>query len=742
MTKTSTAVLALSLLTSCASTFRPAPNQPTPNQQDPSTQDSNRQDPNQTPGNDAAEAQGAKKRTTVTAQKYEQDILDVPRSITSIDAQQIRDTGSTNIKEAVRFVPNVMITEFTARRLSFPYVRGIGSGQGDPAVATIIDNVPQLTTNTTNLPLVDVERIEFLRGPMATLYGRNTIGGAMHVVTREPGDTLEYGGRVSFGNYGYQDYQAYVGAPLSDAAHLGFSIVKSQREGYTDNDFTGNDADSRDSWFGRGQLMWTPDDRNEVRVVVHGERARDGSYVLTELNALRARPNHINQDFEGDVDRDVIGTSVTWKHSGDAIDITSITGFQDFDVDESADFDFMAIDGVRRYTQESQTAFSQEFRFASAEDESLELDEDAHLRWLAGVSGFIADSDREAANVYRPGGAGILFPPSQVGTDRSRGSFDDSAFAIFGQGVLELGEHVEVTGAIRYDYERKEASIRRQFESPGGTFPTASSDRKETYDQVMPRVSAAYRFDDSMTAYGVVARGFKAGGFNLTSPSGLEAFAPEKSWTYEVGFKTRFDEGRYTAGIALFHIDWEDMQLSQFDATAGGYVTNAGEATSRGLELEATANPVEGLDLLGSIGFLDTEFDRFVDPYATDVRGKNLPFAPEMTASVGALYSHELADGVRFRIGGDFVHVGDFYYDAGNRGHERYQVANFRAGIGDDRWNLDFWVRNALDERYQPVAFQANPADPNYFVAESSAPRTFGVTLRIDLGRKKRDMSR
>lgn len=731
MTKPRPALFAIAILSACAT----APQPPrTSSPLAPGQDDANDQAPTR-PENEARQG----KRTFVTAQKFEQDSTDVPRSLTSIDARRLEATNSSTTKEALRFVPNLMLTEFSARRLSFPYVRGVGSGQGDPAVATFIDGVPQLTTNTTNLPLDDIERIEVLRGPMSALYGRNTIGGAISLITREPSDHLEYGGRASIGNFGLQDYQAHVRSPLSDSVHMGVTILRQEREGYTDNDFTGRDVDDRDTWFGRANFVWTPDDVNELRVTLHGERARDGGFVLSELNALRARPNHINQDFEGEVDRDVLGSSVTWKRSGASVDFTSITGFQNFDVDESADFDFSQLDGVRRLTKEKQSAFSQELRLASARDASLELDDDVSLRWLVGASGFLANGDREAANVYRPAGAGILFPPTQVGTDRSSGDFDDTAFAVFTQGVLSIGKSLEVTGAVRYDYERKEADIRRQFETAGGTFPTAASDRSDSYDQWMPRLSAAFHFDEATMAYGVVARGFKAGGFNLTAPTGREAFAPEKSWTYEVGFKRRWDEGRVTTNLALFHIDWEDMQLSQFDATAGGYVANAGEATSRGVEFEVTAEPIDGLEFFGSLGLLDTEFDRFIDPYGTDVRGRNLPFAPETTAAIGALYTMTLDADLALHLGGDYVHVGDLYYDAGNRGHERYALANFRAGISADRWSFDFWVRNAFDERYQPVAFQANPADANFFVGESAAPRTFGVTLRVDLGGKKRD---
>lgn len=685
-----------------------------------------------------AGAQGAG-RTLVTTRKRSEDLLEVPRSVTSIDAKRIEAAGLQNIKDASYLVPNVLVPEFTSRRLSFPYVRGIGSGQGEPAVANFIDGVQQLTVNSTNLPLTDVERIEFNRGPQSTLYGRNTIGGAISVVTQKPTNEMRVDSRLSLGNFGFQEYEARFQTPLiEDGLYLGASIVHSRRDGYTENDLLNEDADSRDSWFGRAQLLWTPDDRNELRFVFHGERARDGGFVLSELNALRASPNRINQDFAGKIDRDIYSNSLVWTHEGDDLDVTSITSVQRWDIGEDADFDFSQIDGVRRFTREDQTAITQEFRVSSAEDADIELGDDLRLRWLAGVNGYWADSDRSARNVFRPGGAGILFPPSQVGTDFATGDFDDYAVGVFGQATLLVGKALEVTGALRYDYEKREADLNRSFTNSFGTLPTSSSKRSESFDAILPRLSIAYAISDDVRPYVVAARGFKAGGFNLTAPSGFESFDLEKSWTYELGVKTDWKVLDLVTTLSVFHIDWEDMQLSQFDASTGGFVANAGESQSQGIELEAQMKPLEGLSILGGIGLLDTEFDRFRDSFGTDVAGRSLPFAPDFTGNIGAQYSKRFADDLMFRVAGEWVQVGKFFYDASNLGQERYGLANFRAAVGDGRWDFEVWIRNAFDQRYQPIAFQANPANPNFFVGESSAPRTVGMTFRVRLGGKKR----
>jgi iron complex outermembrane receptor protein len=716
--------LALGLALTAACAAPPSPRQdPPPASQQPAAQQPAAQQPS-----------GQQPPVVVTARKLEERAQDVPQSVTALPGSQLQEAGATMVKDASYYVPNTLVTEFSARRLSLPYVRGVGSGQGEPAVATFYDGVPQLGVNSTNLPFVGVERVEFLRGPLGALYGRNTIGGAIHVLSESPPAQRTGTASVGFGDFGWQEYLMSFKTPVTeDRLFLGGDVRHTQRDGYTKNDFTGNDVDSRDDWFGRGQALWAPDEENDVRFVVHGERARDGGFVLSELNGLRARPHHINQDFEGDVDRDVAAGTVTWNHRGTGSVLTSITSLTGSDIDETADFDFSPIDGVRRFTDENQTWLYQEVRLASPQRDGPAKGE-TRVNWLAGLSGFLSDATQSATNEYRPAGAGILFPPSQVGTDRAEGDLDGWALGLFGQASVLFGSDFELTGALRYDVEAKDADIDRTFTTPTNiVVPLAATDDSETWDELLPRVSGTWHATEDVMAYALAARGFKAGGYNLTAPTGSERFGPETSWTYEAGAKTSFLEDKVTANLSVFWIDWEDMQLSQFDAQAGGYVTNAGESQSRGIELELAGRPCGGLQLFGSAGLLSTEFDRFTDSFGQDTSGNDLPFAPETTGSIGAHWSVEVSQGMTAFVRGEYFHVGEFFYDAGNRASDRYGLANFRAGLGGSRWRVEAWVRNAFDAEYVPVAFQPSPVDPTLFVGESGAPRTFGVVLTLTL---------
>jgi len=668
----------------------------------------------------------------VTARKWAELSQDVPQSVTVVPGSMIRDAGIRTMRDASFYVPNLFINEFTSRRLTFPTIRGIGSGVGDPAVTTYIDGVPQLTINSTNLPMIDVERIEFLRGPQGTLYGRNSIGGLIHIITRRPGNTLEFRGGGTFGNYDLQEYELSASGPLvEDELFFSLSGLHSSRDGYTFNTFTGNDVDDRDSLFGRGQLLWTPSEQSEFRLTVYGETSRDGGFALSELTGLRRQPNRINQDFEGVANRDLVGTSLTWNYFGEEVDFVSISGYQDWEVFETSDFDFSFIDGIRRRTEESQNYFSQEFRLSSSEDRPVELSESTTLKWLAGLSFFVSDSDRSAANNFRPAGAGILFPPEQVGIDTQWGNFDDFSIAGFGQATFILDEKLELTGGLRYDFEHKEGTVNHTFEAGGFTVLSTTTSLDRDFDAVVPKFSAAYHFSDNFMGYGLAAMGFKAGGFNLNAPTGRLSFDQETSWTYEAGFKSTFFNERLSANASVFFIDWDDLQLSLFDAMTGGYIANAASATSRGFEIELGLKPAEGWDLFAGLGYTDAEFDNFIDPFGTNVSGRKLAFVPERTWNFGGQYSGRVCEDATWYVRGEYVGVGTYYYDAGNRAGEQFELANFRVGVRSRNVSVEGWIRNAFDQDYVLVAFQPSPFDPSAFVGESGAPQTFGVTVNI-----------
>ncbi|MEQ1892777.1 MAG: TonB-dependent receptor, partial [Planctomycetota bacterium] len=416
--------------------------------------------------------------TVVTARKQEEALATLPGSATVVAADELDDGPVLTLRDAAARIPNVYFSEFSSRRLSFPFVRGIGSGLNDPAVITYVDDVPQFGFGGTNLPLFALERLEFLRGPQGTLYGKNALGGVMHVRGRRPALTPEFDLGATFGNFDLSEYSGSFSGPLlGGGADIG--LLASEREGYTKNDFTGKRVDERDGLFGRARMLWNPSADSELELAVFGENARDGGFVLSELSGLRADPHHINQDFEGLANRDVLAPSLVYRLLGDTLDFTSISAWQTWDVLETSDFDFSPIDGVRRRAEEEQNYAYQELRLGTSADARRD-----EWRWLAGASAFVSDSERQAANQFRPGGAGIFFPPGSEGVDFNDGQFDDTGLALFGQLSVPVGARLELSAGLRYDREDKEIERLHTFDPGSGPIVLGQCTQDETVDEL------------------------------------------------------------------------------------------------------------------------------------------------------------------------------------------------------------------------------------------------------------------
>jgi iron complex outermembrane receptor protein len=253
------------------------------------------------------------------------------------------------------------------------------------------------------------------------------------------------------------------------------------------------------------------------------------------------------------------------------------------------------------------------------------------------------------------------------------------------------------------------------------------------FNDVSPQVAAAFRINPRTLAYATFARAFKAGGFNPVSIPGSESYDEEHAWNIEAGVKLSSEDGRYGASAAVFSIDWDDLQLNLPIPFAAGafFIDNVGAATSRGVEFEATARPMVGLDFFGNAGFTRARFASGTMIDALDVSGNRIPNTPAYTAGFGAQYSRTIRQHELFgRV--DVGVVGAFQYDEANTaGQDAYALTNLRVGMRMSYITIEAWVRNAFDTRYVPLAFAFPGLNPSGFLAEPGRPRTFGVTAGV-----------
>ena len=667
---------------------------------------------------------------TVTAQKEPADVQRLPVSVTVVPGDWLT-LGST-ISDAGIFAPNAFFSEFTARKLTNPRFRGIGASPANPSITTFLDGVPMLNANASNIELMDIQQVEFVRGPQSALFGRNTLGGLINVLSARPSLTTWSGQlAVPLGNYDAREVRANVSGPLTDRVAVGFSLSHAQRDGFTENTVTGNDLDSRKGTSGKAQLLWTPDANWEARVIFNAERARDGDYAFADLASLRTSPRQSQRDFEGSTDRDIVSTSILTRREGTRFAWSTTTGIVRWKTQDVTDLDYSPFPLVTRDNTEEDLQFTQEVRLASAPSASIRLGEGASLAWQTGAFFFTQNYEQLAINSYSPFVLSpfVNFPVQQTTPDAN---LDDLGISAYVQGTFTVGERLDLIAGARFDHERKDAVL--------GTFfapqiaPDVVVDTEESFSNVSPQFGAAFRFRPSGSIYGSFARGFKAGGFNPASPSGSEAYGEEFAWHAEGGYKSTAADGRVRFNAAAFWIDWEDLQLNLPNPLSPGqfYIANVGSATSRGIEFEVNARAHRGVDVFGSFGYTSARFGDGTISSGVDVSDNRIPNAPEYTAAFGANFSHQLTSALSLYGHGELAFYGAFQYDDLNlAGQDAYSLANLRAGVRGRYLFAEGWIRNAFDTEYVPVAFSYPGLAPSGYIGESGRPRTFGITAGV-----------
>ncbi len=668
---------------------------------------------------------------TVTAQKEPEDARKLPVSVTAVSADTIDRAGIRIVSEAGIFAPNVSFTEFTARKLSNPRFRGIGSSPGNPGVTTFVDGVPQLNSNSSSFELLDVDQIEFVRGPQSALFGRNTLGGLINVASRRPG-LAKWTGQMSvpFGNFSSWDIRGNASGPLiADTLSASGAFSYAERNGFTVNVVTGHDLDSRGAFSGKGQLLWKPAPEWEARLIVSGERARDGDYALNDLAALRENPFHSSRNYEGFTNRDIFGTTIQAEHTSDSMRLSSTTGFVKWKTQDSTDLDYSALPLIVRDNDEEDFQFTQEVRLASAAPKKLS--DTAALKWQTGVFLFTQNYQQDAVNKFS---AGVLSPfiPVPVNQYSPVSDLDDFGLGVFGQGTVTFKDKLDIVAGARVDYEDKNANL-KTFYDPA-IAPPSVVDAEDSFSHVSPQFAAVYRLKPEYSVYGTVSNGFKAGGFNPASPAGSEAYDEETTWNYGGGLKTLFANGRVALNSALFFIDWNDLQLNVPNLQVPGqiYIANVGGATSTGVEFDLTARAAPGVDVFGMFGYTNAKFSSGSTSVGLDVSDNDIPNTPDYTASFGVQFGHSLNSATSAYGRADVVLSGAFKYDdANSQGQDAYSLVNFRGGVRAKLFFAEGWIRNAFNTTYIPVAFAYGPLAPSGFIGENGAPRTFGLSAGV-----------
>jgi iron complex outermembrane receptor protein len=667
----------------------------------------------------------------VTAEKEPADIKDVPASVTAVTAQAIRDSGALAVTETGMFAPNTVFTEFTARKVSNARFRGIGASPANPAITTYIDGVPQLNSNTSNIELIGVNQIEFVRGPQSMLFGRNTLGGIVNVTSTKP-NLAKWTGSVMapFGSTGLFDARGDISGPISDKVAVSLAAGGQRRDGFTLNATTNHNLDSRQGTFVKAQVLFLPTANWEGRLIFANERDRDGDYALGDLSALRLTPFRVLRDYEGFTNRDIQNVTLNLKGTGQNVSIYSTTGVINWKTNDSTDLDYSPLPLATRDNLEKSTQVTQEIRVASPDNAPMQIGS-MMLKWQAGFNYFNQGYNQDAVNSFSPF---VLSPQVNVpvAMHSPEADIDTIGAGVFGRATLTLADKADVVAGARFDHESADAHLNTYF-SPV-IAPASVVAQERSFTDVSPEFAFSYRYRQGQSAYASVARGYKAGGFNPAAVPGSETYDEEHAWHVEFGAKTTAMGGKVSANAALFMINWDDLQLNVPNQFVPGqfYISNVGSAHSRGLEFDVAARPHSDVDIFAALGFTSARFGDATRANGVDVSDKRIPYTPDYTASFGA----QLRRAVSATINGygriDVVLTGQFNYDEANtQAQDAYALANLRAGATFHRYFAEAWMRNAFDTHYIPIAIPYPGFAPSGFIGEYGRPRTFGVTIGV-----------
>lgn len=737
----------------------------------------------------------------VTARKREEPLQKTPVSITAFTEAQLQNPAFKDVGDVTRFAPNVIIDRGTGNTggqfNSQVFIRGVGQVDflfsSDPGVGVYVDEVYLPRVVGSIMDVMDIQRIEVLRGPQGTLFGKNTIGGALNITSQRPGDKLSAVAELTGGSRNRFDGKLSLDLPMvPDKLSARVTLSSRNQDGYVKRvNQEGRAMGDTNSDGIRGLLNWTPGDGWDVLFAADYTRRReemianelldvrttdpvaflwnflvaptygpgavyDGRFVTHGRDSQATGPSLSNLD--------AWGTSLNVsKELSENYKLKSITAYRDEDAQFGGDQDHSPYRYLETTNDDAHQAFSQEFQLNGASGND-------RLNWVAGAF-FMHENARDQYNVVLGGGLfdalealpapilplapGVTCPPApgvfapcaggpgnpfNVALDFDLSIFDHidiDSYAAYTQGTYKLTDKLSTTIGGRYTHERKNFTT-MLVRNASGVVSVPEHSIAHSWDAFTPRVGLEYQATPDVMGYVSASRGFKSGGFNgrAQSLAEIDSFDPEYIDTYEAGVKTQWLDRRLLLNLSAYYNDYTDIQLTSVHAVQGVIVAvteNAGKARIQGLELELVVQPVKAFTVRGGFGYTDAKYKK-LDPGATVTLDSKLVKVPKTTANLTADYELSLGDLGSLTLGGDLSYRSSYFMDPNNTPlfeQNGYSLlgAHVRYSSSNGHWEVTAFGTNLNDKRYMTNALQSYGS---FGTADASfgPPREYGVTLR------------
>tara|TARA_R110001606_G_scaffold334310_2_gene482201 strand:- start:14174 stop:16375 length:2202 start_codon:yes stop_codon:yes gene_type:complete len=690
---------------------------------------------------------------TVTAQRREESLQTVPITVTAFSGAMIEQKGLDNVQSIADATPGLSMDSFP-RTTPRPSIRGIGSSNqsagADPSSVAFLDGVYLGRGPMLSVDGFDIERVEVLKGPQGTLWGKNVVGGAISFITKKPVDEFELHARATYADYGQQDYNLVLNTPVTDRLLTRIALSSKKNDGFRTNLNTGGPLDDDERISGRFHALYKLDDATDILFTVDGTSddtagparfniAPNGSKDLDD-------PDAADPDQPGYLERDTWGTKFELNSSALRwADLTTYISYRALDNSTSEDFDGttpagnaangVPVAGIQVVKEEQADSLSAEFRLATSFD--------GPFNWVGGAFALRDTVDRERESETSV---------PDLSENRYVATNVTESFGAFGEGRYDLTSAWTAFAGLRFTDETKEYEIRRlvgdrsnptvDYTTYGN--PGVSDEQKWTW-----RIGSDYQFNPNVFLFGTISTGFKSGAFQEqpNAATAQLATAPETVINYEVGMKSDFWSGRGRANISVFNQDYSDLQTIQVidDATQGPggsrVVTDTGNATIRGVETEFQWLPSENMRLGLLYTYLDATFDNLLEtqeiladgtPIVADLSGNRLSRTPEHALALSASYETDDYGWGSLLFGVDANYQSKIFDDNSNNNIEtrdpRTLLNAFMTYRATEQLSVQFWAHNITDEEYR--VHQAATAGGHF--VQYGTPRQVGVTATFD----------
>lgn len=702
----------------------------------------------------------------VTAQRRAEEAQDVGVALTAISGDSLRRLGVSKINALEESAPSLNIEPQFGSGAPVFSIRGVGfrdyATNNAPTVGVYVDQVAYPFPVMTQGVLFDIERVEVLRGPQGTLYGRNTTGGAVNVVSRMPTETLEAGAFAEYGRFNAANFEGYLSGPISDRVRARLSASVAQGGAWQVNRDTGAELGDKDRIAVRGLLEFAASDDLDLLLNLHGYKDESDGLGLRLFRPFGANAVHgrretswgASPEFAAAVgitpeeppfrDNEGYGASLTARIGLGGAEIVYIGAYERLDRAEYNDFDAVAAGIAGVYFISDLDVVTQEMRVASTGD--------ARFDWIAGVyySRERLDENYQSDFVDSFGPGFAVRTPYRQNAD---------SIGVFGQFDYEFVERLSIVGGLRYEHEDRDLVGLGTFATGFGTFNFANGtvdgtleSRSLETDEVSGKAALEFEPAEDVLLYVSASRGVKSGGFtayNTLNPAALTPFNPEILWAYEAGFKSQFASNRVRLNGAFFYYDYRDQQVQSaiFDPGTGavvGRIVNAEKSRIWGAEGELLAEPARGLTISQRVGYQNGEFRRFddLDIAATTLAGAAVFVSragvdiglPRLTYQGGVSLKGPLGGGLAWDASFDYSYRSGFTNPLLGPTYRvpSYWLANARLAVAREGgpWEAAIFVRNLFDTAYDEqrnffAGFDFTP------VAAPGEPLTFGVQLAL-----------